>query len=178
MLPKRRYLRVEWTGRVEWRPLPRTEAEEESLEFNVTNASDIGLNGLSFLSDKPLNSGTRIEVKVCPNGHTAPVFALAEVTWVAPLRRPEGRANYSVGARFLNIPDGSVHRLMMDIYRSVGSAHTWECAKSVRCSPAQKSRCPAPSEKKNCWQYSQTPCCSRDRSLCADCPISLATLLI
>lgn len=178
MSPRRKYLRLDWSGKIEWRHLPKTEAEEQSLGFTITKSHDIGLNGLSFLTDKPVNIGTRIELKIYSDGNSSPVHSLAEVTWVGTLRAPQGKSNFSVGTRFLNIPDDSVHRLLMDIYRCLDSAHSWECGRSVRCSPAQRSRCPAPKDGKNCWQYPLTPCCSRDRSLCPDCPISLATLLI
>lgn len=178
MSPRRKYLRLDWTGTVEWRQLPRTEVEEQSLEFTATKAQEIGLNGLSFLADKPLNAGTKIELKIFANGSSSPVLSLAEVTWARALKVPEGKANFAIGTRFLSIPDAGAHRLLMDIYRSRDAAHSWECARSVRCSPAQMASCPAPKDRKNCWQYPQTPCCSRDRSLCLDCSISLATLLV
>ena len=178
MSPKRRYLRLDWGGRVVWRRVPKTEAEEQTLEFTVTETRDIGLNGLSFLADKPVGTGTRIELKVLPAGDSSPVVSLAEVTWVTPLREPEGEANFCIGTRFVHIPDGTIHRLVMDVYRSLDAVHSCECARSIRCSPAQRIICPAPKEGKNCWQYPQTPCCSRDRSRCLDCSISLATLLV
>jgi hypothetical protein len=66
----------------------------------------------------------------------------------------------------------------VDIYRHLQVAQSCECAKRLRCPPVQRMRCPAPKDNMNCWQYPLTPCCSRDRSLCVDCPVSLATLLM
>lgn len=178
MSPRRKYLRLDWSGQVGWRLLPKTEAEEQSLEFNDTKTHDIGLNGLSFLTDKPMGIGTQLELRICYNGDSSPLGCLAEVVWVRPLRVPEGKSGFSIGARFVNIPEETVHRFLMDVYRSLDRSLSSDCARIVRCSPAQRVGCPALREGKNCWQYPRTACCSRDRSLCADCPVSLGTLLL
>lgn len=178
MSPRRKYLRLDWSGQVGWRLLPRTEAEEQSLQFNHTKAHDIGLNGLSFLTDKPVGIGTQLQLRISHNGSSAPLDCLAEVVWVRPLPIAREKSSFSIGARFLDIPEETVHRLLMDIYRAVDHSLSSECARIVRCPPAQRVGCPAPRDGKNCWQYPRTACCSRDRSLCADCPVSLATLLL
>jgi len=177
MSPRRKYIRLDWPGTLEWRALPKTEVEEESVKFTTTKVQDIGLNGVCFLTEKPVAVGTRIELRIHADGNSVPLESVAQVVWVGGLRTPQGKSNFSVGSRFLNIPNESIQRLVMDISRSLEGAQSWECARAVRCSPAQIVRCPAPKDSRNCWQYVQTPCCSRDRSFCIDCPIALTTLL-
>lgn len=163
-------MRVE--GTATWRPTGET--EESAKEAGLR---DLSLKGFCFVADSLLEVETALCFELRLKGkQQPPLSGEAVAAWSS--RDGERAEGFLVGAQFSQVDPAQLLRLVLAAYEDNPEIHGSLCAEAQFCSDAEKGRCPAYQQGKNCWEFGELECCRAPRDECCICPYAALAFLI
>lgn len=138
---------------------------------------DLSLKGFCFVADSPIE----VEAALCfdlrlKRQQQMHVSGEAVTAWSS--QDGGGADAFLVGAQFSRVDPAQVLGLVLEAYQDDPEVHGSLCAEAQFCSDAEKGRCSAYQQGKNCWEFQELECCRAPRDECRNCPYAALAFLI